>query len=138
MRQQLTAVIIGVVVLASAGAMYLMTHNRQPSTTSSATVAVGQSAPDFSVQTTDGQPYSLAAHKGKPIIVFGLSGSCAHNNPAGNMLTRIKQDYAAKGVDVVGVDSLEGEPTNLLQLYREFAKVNFSLANYNKSVVDTY
>lgn len=127
------------------GGGYLALRKPQSTTPSSTSkpsdrniVGVNEPAPDFNVQTIDGQQFSLAAHKGKPVIVFAMFGGCGECIPVGQTLTQIKKDYAPKGVEIVAVDILKGEPTSSLEQYRNTIQANFPLVSYDEAVVRAY
>ncbi len=108
------------------------------SSASAAVLTVGKPAPDFNVQSIDGKPFSLAEHKGKTVIIFGMFGGCGECIPVGQTLNKIEQDYAAKGVSVVAIDILNGEPTSTLQQYGDYINADFPLVSYDASVVHAY
>jgi cytochrome c biogenesis protein CcmG/thiol:disulfide interchange protein DsbE len=108
------------------------------STTNLSAIEVGKPAPDFSVQTIDGQQFSLAAHKGKPVIMFAMFGGCGECIPVGQTLNQIQKDYAARGMSVIAIDILENEPTSTLEQYRDFVQAKFPLVSYNEHVVRAY
>lgn len=137
--------IISLVVLLAVGGSYLILRKPQPSTTSTSNTsanntvaALGQPAPDFSVQTIDGQQFSLAAHKGKPVIMFAMFGGCGECIPVGQALNQVQKDFSAQGVTVVAIDILKGEPTSVLEQYRNVTKATFPLVSYDANVVNAY
>jgi len=101
-------------------------------------LAVGNPAPDFNVQTIDGQQFSLADHKGKPVIIFAMFGGCGECIPVGQTLNQIQKDYAARGVSVIAIDILKNEPTSTLEQYRDFVQAKFLFVSYNENVVQAY
>ncbi len=136
--------IIALVIMVALGGSYLVLHKRQstntsssPSTSTSVTPA-GKLAPDFTLKTLDGQQFSLAAHKGKPVILLGVFGGCGECIPIGKTLAQIQADFAAQGVSVIAVDILKGEPASVLEQYGKTIKANFPLADYNADVVNAY
>lgn len=108
------------------------------SSASAAVLTVGKPAPDFNVQSIDGKQFSLAEHKGKSVIIFGMFGGCGECIPVGQTLNKIEQDYAAKGVSVIAIDILNGEPISTLQQYGDYIKADFPLVSYDASVVNAY
>lgn len=120
------------------GFILLNRNQKEPSAVNTTSLAVGSPAPDFTLQTIDGQQFSLAAHKGKPVIIFAMFGGCGECIPVGQTLNQIQKDYAAKGVAVVAIDILNGEPLSTLQQYRDYVKAEFQFVSYDKAVVETY
>lgn len=65
-------------------------------------------APDFSIQTLDGKPLSLAAMRGKPVVLFFTASSCGSCIPELRGLARIQKEYGPRvGIVVVSVDPLD-------------------------------
>ncbi len=140
MKASTPYIIIGAAVVIAFG-IYVISQTPKTSAGGSASttfLAVGEQAPDFSVQTIDGKQFSLANHKGKPIILFAMFGGCGECIPVGQALNQIQKDYAAKGVSVVAIDILNGEPVSTLQQYRDYIKADFPLVSYDQSVVQAY
>ena len=133
-------VIIGLIMLVAIGGIYLVLHKPKATSTPSynSATALGRPAPDFSIQTIDGQQFSLAAHKGKPVIVFAMFGGCGECIPVGKTLNQVQKDFSSQGVTVIAIDILKGEPTSVLEQYRSDTKAVFPLVSYDANVVNTY
>lgn len=137
--------VIGLAIVVVFGGGYLALHKTRstnPSTANkqadSTLVSVGKPAPDFTVQTIDGQQFSLAAHKGKPVILFAMFGGCGDCIPVGQTLNQVQSNFTAQGVTIVAIDILNGEPTSVLEQYRSETKAAFPLVSYDSSVVNAY
>lgn len=137
--------IIGIAIVVVVGGDYLVLHKPQSTTLSTASkstnstlVSVNKPAPDFNVQTIDGQQFSLAAHKGKPVIIFAMFGGCGECIPVGQTLNQVQKDLSGQGVTVVAIDILKGEPTGVLEQYRSDTKAVFPLVSYDANVVNAY
>jgi peroxiredoxin len=102
------------------------------------TLAVGSKAPNFSVTTIDGQHYSSASLRGKVVILFAMFANCADCIPEGQVLSQVQHAYASKGVTVLGVDIVAGEPVALLQQYRSVGHITIPLAPYTDDIVRDY
>ncbi len=125
-----------IVIFVIAGLFSVGVSQQSPAANSA--LGVGKPAPDFSVQAIDGQQFSLAAHKGKPVIIFAMFGGCGECIPVGQTLNQIQKDYAAQGVSVIGVDILNGEQTSTLQQYSDYINATFPFVSYDASVVQAY
>ena len=137
--------IIGLAIVVIFGVGYLVLHKPQPTTlttsskpANSTVASVNKPAPDFNVQTIDGQQFSLAAHKGKPVIVFAMFGGCGECIPVGQTLNQVQKDFSSQSVTVIAIDILKGEPTSVLAQYRSDTKAAFPLVSYDANVVNTY
>jgi peroxiredoxin len=66
----------------------------------------GTKAPDFSLPGVDGKTYSLGSFKGKPIVVvFFTCNHCPYVQAWESRFVEVQRDYAAKGVQLVGINS---------------------------------
>jgi thiol-disulfide isomerase/thioredoxin len=68
---------------------------------------VGKAAPDFTVQSVDGKPYSLSSLKGKPVLLDFWATWCAPCRKAMPSIDKLFQDYKDQGLMVLGVDGAE-------------------------------
>jgi glutathione peroxidase len=59
---------------------------------------------DIPLTTIDGEPTSLAAHSGAPVLVVNVASKCGLT-PQYEGLERLQQRYGAKGFTVIGVPS---------------------------------
>ncbi|HMH21068.1 MAG TPA: redoxin family protein, partial [Puia sp.] len=68
------------------------------------TLAIGASAPDFSLPATDGKTYSLASFKSARILVIIFScNHCPTAQAYEDRMIRLTKDYGSKGVSVVAI-----------------------------------
>jgi cytochrome c biogenesis protein CcmG/thiol:disulfide interchange protein DsbE len=68
-----------------------------------AALPVPRQAPDFTIKMPGQQPVSLASLKGKVVVVQFLDTNCSHCQATAQMLSKVKADFAAKGVEIYGV-----------------------------------
>ena len=81
-------------------------------------VAIGAQAPDFTQQTPDGKPVSLADYRGKYVLVdFWASwcGPCRQENPT---VTKVYNEFKNKNFDILAV-SLDEKKGNWLKAVQE-------------------
>jgi cytochrome c biogenesis protein CcmG, thiol:disulfide interchange protein DsbE len=98
---------IGVLAVALVYIIYAAIHQR--------VVEAGDTAPEFSITADNGRTLSLSNFGGKLLLLnFWASwcGPCAEETPS---LSKLAQDYASKGVVVLGV-SVDKDP----QAYQRF------------------
>lgn len=80
-----------------------------------------QSAPDLSGKSLDGKDLDVAKdHKGK-IVVLNVWGSwCAPCRAEAKNLVAVANDYKAKGVEFVGLNTRDPDPAPALAFEKEF------------------
>lgn len=135
-------IVIIVAVLAIIVSLFMLHQPKRTSSTSSVSstsslLAIGKQAPLFQLPTISGQVFSLAANKGKTIVMFGMFGSCSDCIPEGQALNQIRQSDGSS-VEVIGLDVLNGEPASVLRNYEQIAKINIPLALFNQPVISAY
>ncbi|HEX8686846.1 MAG TPA: thioredoxin family protein, partial [Pyrinomonadaceae bacterium] len=76
-----------------------------------AAVAIGAVVPDFTLPDADGREHTLASLKGKSgtVIIF-IATKCPVSNAYNARMAKLAEDYRAKGVNVVGINSNSTEP----------------------------
>jgi peroxiredoxin len=76
-------------------------------------------APNFSVTTIDGKTFTLAAQRGKVVVLdFLAGGSCAVCAKEARVLDRSAAQFASKGVRVLVVDMSQGSASALRSFYQ--------------------
>ena len=76
-----------------------------------AALAIGDAAPDFTLPDADGKEHSLASLKGKAgtVLIF-VATKCPVSNAYNERMQKLAEEYRAKGVNVVGINSNSTEP----------------------------
>lgn len=70
------------------------------------TVALGSVVPDFTLPDADGKAHTLASLKGsKGTVVIFMATKCPVSNAYNERMQKLSDDYASKGVNVVGINS---------------------------------
>jgi peroxiredoxin len=76
-----------------------------------ASLAIGAAAPDFTLPDADGRAHSLASLKGKTgTLILFVATKCPVSNAYNARMQKLAEDYRAKGVNVVGINSNVSEP----------------------------
>jgi peroxiredoxin len=71
-----------------------------------ATVAIGAVVPDFKLPDADGAEHTLASLKGKSgTVVIFIATQCPVSNAYNERMQKLADDYRARGVNVVGINS---------------------------------
>lgn len=99
---------------------------------------IGKQAPDFKLTTLDSQEFKLSDKKDKTVILFGMAGWCGTCIPEGRNLSKIRQEYSGKGVELIGVAFTKGDNEDFLKEFRELGTVNIPLALDTDSVAEKY
>ena len=101
-------------------------------------VKVGDTAPDFTLTTLDKTTFRLSNNKGKIIILFGMAGWCSTCIPEGRNLTKIKQEYTNKGVEIIGVAFTKGDNDDFLKEYKKVGGIDIPVALDTDNVAQKY
>ncbi len=80
---------------------------------------VGDPAPNFTLQTIDGQTISLAQYKGK-VVVLGLFHICEPCLIQGTELQKVHDAFKGRNVQVLGVNSAGNSKEKVLDFLKEF------------------
>jgi peroxiredoxin len=69
------------------------------------TLAIGEQAPDFSLQGVDGKTYTLQSFKNaKVLVVVFMTNHCPTSQAYEDRMVKLTSDYASKGVSVVAIN----------------------------------
>ena len=79
----------------------------------------GEPAPNFSLETLDGQTISLAQYKGK-VVVLGLFHICEPCLIQGTELQKVHEALQGKNVQVLGVNSAGNGKDKVKEFLKEF------------------
>ena len=76
-----------------------------------AALAIGAAAPDFTLPDADGREHSLASLKGKSgTLILFIATQCPYSNAYNARMQKLAEDFRARGVNVVGINSNATEP----------------------------
>jgi len=69
--------------------------------------AIGSAAPDFQLTSVDGKAFSLAdaAKSHKATVVMFIATKCPYSNAYNDRMKKMAEEYAARGVQFVGINS---------------------------------
>lgn len=88
------------------------------------TLQPGDRAPEFTLKNVDGAMVSLADFEGKAVVVIFMCNHCPYVKPKMEEIAQLQNDYADKGVVVVGINANDAEnyPEDSFENMQEFAK----------------
>jgi peroxiredoxin len=98
--------------LALAATLFAQTPAPAPAVKKAATPTVGTAAPavkpprkadEFVIHMVDGTDKLLSSYKGKAVLMAFMYTTCPHCQHTAGLLAKIQTEYAAKGVQIIGV-----------------------------------
>src|SRR5687768_6910453 len=88
--------------------------------------AIGATIVDFTLPDTNGKEHSLASLKGKngTVLIF-IGVQCPVSNAYNERMEKLAQDYKARGISVVGINSNSGEQVDAVKAHAASHKMSF-------------
>ena len=91
-------------------------------------VAIGAVVPDFALPDADGKEHSLASLKGsKGTVLIFVATQCPISNAYNARMQKLAEDYRARGVNVVGINSNSTEPAAEVKQHAADKGLSFTL-----------
>ena len=105
-----------------------------------ATLAVGAVAPDFTLPDADGKQHTLASLKGKAgTVILFVATKCPVSNAYNARMQKLADDYRARGVNVVGINSNVSEPAAEVKAHAAEKGLTFTmLKDAGNQIADRY
>jgi peroxiredoxin len=105
-----------------------------------AALAIGAAAPDFTLPDADGKQHSLASLKGKSgTLILFIATQCPYSNAYNERMQKLAEDYRAKGVNVVGINSNSTEPAAEVKQHAAANGLTFTiLKDPGNQIADRY
>jgi peroxiredoxin len=90
--------------------------------------AIGTTVDDFKLPDADGAEHSLKSLTGKngAVLIF-ISVQCPVSNAYNDRMEKLAQDYKAKGVNVIGINSNNTEPTAAVKSHAGEKHLTFTI-----------
>jgi peroxiredoxin len=90
--------------------------------------AIGATVEDFALPSVDGQDKSLASLKGKngTVLIF-ISVQCPVSNAYNERMEKLAQDYKAKGINVIGINSNASEDVGAVKEHAAAKGLTFAI-----------
>jgi peroxiredoxin len=100
---------------------------------------VGKAAPDFALKDTKGLSHSLAAYRGKIVVLGFLSTGCPFSIAYQERLRAIARDYAGRQVILIGINSNPAEPVDVIRAHARKNGLEFPiLKDEGSRIADLY
>jgi peroxiredoxin len=91
-------------------------------------VSIGAVVPDFKLPDADGKEHSLASLKGKSgTVILFIATKCPVSNAYNARMAKLADDYRARGVNVVGINSNSTEPAAEVKSHAADKGLNFTI-----------
>lgn len=105
-----------------------------------AALAIGAVAPDFTLPDADGRAHSLASLKGKSgTLILFIATECPVSNAYNARMQKLADDYRARGLNVVGINSNSTEPAAEVKQHAAANGLNFTiLKDAGNQIADRY
>ncbi|HEX3560355.1 MAG TPA: thioredoxin family protein [Pyrinomonadaceae bacterium] len=93
-----------------------------------AAVALGAIVPDFTLPDPDGRQHTLASLKGKngTVLIF-MATRCPVSNGYNTRMEKLAEDYAARGVNIVGINANSTEPAGEVKQHAAEKGLTFTI-----------
>src|SRR5215510_3496333 len=90
--------------------------------------AIGTMIEDFKLPDADGKEHSLSSLKGKngTVLIF-IATKCPVSNGYNERMEKLAQDYKAKGVNVIGINSNSTEPATEVKAHAAEKHLTFTI-----------
>jgi peroxiredoxin len=94
--------------------------------------AIGQTIADFTLPDADGKKHSLNSLKGaKGTVLIFVATRCPVSNSYNERMAKLAQDFAARGINVVGVNSNVTEPADEVKQHAAEHNLSFTILKDN-------
>ena len=105
-----------------------------------AALAIGAAAPDFTLPDADARAHSLASLKGKSgTLILFIATECPVSNAYNARMQKLADDYRARGVNVVGINSNVAESAAEVKQHAADNGLNFTiLKDPGNQIADRY
>jgi peroxiredoxin len=90
--------------------------------------AIGTMIEDFKLRDADGVEHSLASLKGKQgTVLLFIATKCPVSNAYNDRMEKLAQDYKAKGINVIGINSNNTEPAAEVKSHASEKHLSFTI-----------
>jgi peroxiredoxin len=90
--------------------------------------AIGSTIEDFKLPDTDGKEHSLNSLEGtKGTVLIFIATKCPVSNAYNDRMEKLAQDYKAKGINVIGINSNVTEPASEVKSHAADKHLTFAI-----------
>ena len=124
-RSQVSLLLACLIVAVSAA---VVTSGYKGSADVPAPPAIGAMIEDFTLPDTDGKDHSLASLKGKngTVLIF-IAVQCPVSNAYNDRMSKLAQDYASRGVAVIGINANVTESPSAVKSHAAEHNLSFAI-----------
>jgi peroxiredoxin len=128
MRKLSTVALLLALSFLVAAAAARMTKTGSARDDKAAGVALGAVVADFTLPDADGREHTLASLKGKAgtVLIF-IATRCPVSNGYNERMEKLAKDYAARGVNVVGINANSTEPVEEVKQHASEKGLTFTI-----------
>jgi peroxiredoxin len=128
MKRSYTFALTLALALVACGSLWRTAHaDDEP-----APAIIGMAVEDFTLPDPDGQTHTLASLKGKQgtVLIF-IATRCPVSNGYNERMEKLAQDYAARGVSVIGINANSTEPASEVKSHAAEKHLTFPILKDN-------
>jgi len=98
--------------------------------------AIGSTIVDFTLPDADGKEHSLNSLKGKngTVLIF-IAVQCPVSNAYNERMEKLAQDYKARGISVIGINSNSSEPADAVKAHAAAHHMTFVILKDNSNKI---
>src|SRR5882724_11754975 len=98
--------------------------------------AIGTAIEDFTLPDVDGKDHALNSLKGKSgtVLIF-IAVQCPVSNAYNERMEKLAQDYKARGISVVGINSNSSEPADAVKAHAAAHNMTFVILKDNSNKI---
>ena len=90
--------------------------------------AIGATVPDFTLPDASGKEHSLTSLAGKNgSVLISIAVQCPVSNAYNERMEKLAQDYKAKGINVIGINSNVAESADAVKAHASEKKLTFPI-----------
>lgn len=113
--------LLGLLVLGGCSRSAASSPNREPTAPKEIKSSGGPVAPDWTLETLNGEPFRLSDHQGKVVVMFFMASWCGTCVPEARALAELDRKYREEGLVVVAINVEPEKKEQALAQFRALA-----------------